>query len=149
MPPMRSTAAPEPAPSARRLLPLALKLAAFCFAGGVGFVVDILATLTLINFGLSPLFARVLGIAVALCATYAINRGVTFRNEAGTGAKAVAFESARYVAVALATSALNWAVYALVLVAVPGLPPVIAIVIGSAAAMGASYFGFAKLVFRG
>jgi putative flippase GtrA len=53
------------------------------------------------------------------------------------------------MAVALTTSALNWAVYALVIMLVPGIQPVIAIVIGSATAMVASYLGFARLVFRG
>ncbi len=153
MPQIRSTPMPtEPATPGTpgfRLIPLALKLIAFCFAGGVGFVVDILATGTLVNFGLNPLTARAVGIAVALFATYVLNRGVTFRKEAGVGAKAVATEGTRYAAVALATSALNWAVYAGVLAVMPGLPTAIAIVIGSATAMVVSYLGYSKVVFTG
>jgi putative flippase GtrA len=153
MPPVRSTITPEdpvvPSVPGRRLIPLALKLIAFCFAGGVGFAVDLLVTMTFINFGLGARSARACGIAIALFATYVINRGITFRREAGVGPKAVATEGARYVAVALATSALNWAVFASVLAVIPGFPPAIAIMTGSATAMVVSYLGYAKMVFRG
>ena len=129
-------------------LPLILKLVAFVIVGGVGFAVDILATLSLINFGLHPLIARGLAIAVALFTTYVLNRGVTFRKESSTGAKAVAAEGSRYAAVGLGTSALNWAVYALVLAIVPSIGPLVAVVIGSLTAMVASYIGYSRFAFR-
>lgn len=146
-----STAVTPDAPSDAKPAPLALvgRLAAFVFAGGIGFGVDMLGTLTLINFGLHPYLARAFAIAAALLATYAINRGVTFRAQASHTGSGLAREGARYVAVGLATSGLNWAVFALALAIAPGLHPAIALVISSLVAMVASYVGYSKFAFRG
>ncbi len=144
-------AAPAHVSSAVAPGPLALvgRLAAFVFAGGIGFGVDMLGTLTLINFGLHPYLARAIAIAAALLATYAINRGVTFRTKASHTGRGLALEGARYAAVGLATSGLNWAVFALALAVVPGLHPALALVISSLVAMIASYVGYARFAFRG
>jgi putative flippase GtrA len=159
MPPKSSREAAKPFPAiaptadhdATRhgVVALMLKLVAFGFAGGVGFVVDMLATETMINFGLGWLGARAIGIVVALFATYCLNRGLAFRAEASTGAKAVAAEGGRYAIVGFATSALNYAVFAAVHAALPGVSAIVAIAIGSATALVASYIGYSKFAFRG
>jgi putative flippase GtrA len=153
----RSSAARPPADTAsnpvgapdRSLIGLAGRLLAFVFAGGIGFGVDMLGTLTLINFGLNPLLARAIAIAAALLATYAINRGVTFRRQASTTPRGTLYESARYGAVGLATSFLNWLVFAGTMALVTGIHPALALVISSAVAMVASYVGYARFAFRG
>lgn len=148
---MASTAAVPDASLAAKPAPLGLigRLAAFVFAGGIGFGVDMLGTLTLINFGLHPYIARACAIAAALLATYAINRGVTFRAAASHTGRGVVREGARYVAIGLATSALNWVIFAIELAVIPGLHPAIALVISSLVAMVASYIGYSKFAFRG
>lgn len=153
----RPVAMPDtPVPTARAgvearpgLLAVVGRLTAFIFAGGIGFVVDMLGTLTLINFGLHPYLARAIAIAAALLATFAINRGVTFRAKASPTGRGLALEGARYAAVGIATSGLNWAVFALALAIIPGLHPAIALVVSSLIAMVASYVGYAKFAFRG
>lgn len=137
-------AAPE-----RSVIGLVGRLLAFVFAGGIGFGVDMLGTLTLINFGLNPLLARAIAIAAALFATYAINRGVTFRRQASHTGRGTLAEGARYGAVGLATSFLNWLVFAGAMALVPGIHPALALVISSAVAMVASYIGYARFAFRG
>jgi putative flippase GtrA len=132
----------------RRLIALALKLGAFAIAGGSGFAIDMLATHVLIYAGLGGLLARACGIAIAMVVTYAINRGLTFRAEASTGTTAVAAEGARYGLVAVATSILNWAVFAGVILLWPGTPTALAITAGSLVAMVASYVGFDRFAFR-
>jgi putative flippase GtrA len=157
MPPRKTVSASRTAPviepprnaSQGRALTLVLKFVAFGFAGTIGFIVDMLATMTMLNFGLHPLQARAVGIVVALFATYVINRGLAFRAEASTGGTAMAAEGVRYAAVAIATSLLNWAVYAAVLAVLPGFSPLLAIVIGSTVAMVVSYLGYSRFAFRG
>lgn len=126
---------------------LARRLSAFAGAGALGFLVDAGLTELLVLWGTGPLVARVIAVAAAMTTTFAMNRKVTWRSEA-QGANLLA-EAGRYLAVALSASAVNYAVYAALMLAFPGLRPFIAVAAGSAAAMVVSYLGFARLVFAG
>ncbi len=146
-----SAAVTPDASSDAKPAPLALggRLAAFVFAGGIGFGVDLLGTLTLINFGLDRPIARALAMAAALLATYPINRGITFRSEASRTRRGMVREGANYAVVGIATGILNWAVFTLAIAVVPALNTIVAVVFSSLVAMVASYIGYSKFAFRG
>ena len=94
-------------------------------------------------WSMNPFLARLLSIAFALTVTWLINRSMTF----GPSRRHVAAEGARYGGVGIGTSLVNYAVYAALLAAVPALPPLAALVAGSAVAMALSYIGYSRLVF--
>lgn len=120
------------------------RLAAFALAGGLGFGVDAAILLLLTQgVGLDPFTARLVSVACAIGATWMVNRIVTF----GPSHRRVVEEGLRYVAVAVAVALLNYAVYAGLLLAFPGLWPLAALVVASAVAMTLSYAGYARLVF--
>ena len=120
------------------------RLSRFLFAGAVGFVADAAMLATLLHlWSMNPFLARLLSIAFALTVTWLINRSMTF----GPSGRHVAAEGARYGGVGIGTSLVNYAVYSALLAAVPALPPLAALVAGSAVAMALSYIGYSRLVF--
>jgi putative flippase GtrA len=118
----------------------------FALVGGAGFLVDagVLATLHYL-VGLDPFSARVVSVAVATLVTWRLNRVLTF----GASERSQAHEGMRYATVAAFAVGLNYLVYALSLILWRGLPPIAALVIGTAAAMGFSYAGYSRFVFSG
>ncbi len=124
---------------------LLVRLTRFAVVGGIGFVVDAGLTEALVALGVSPLAARVAAIAAAILTTYLLNRSLTFRSDR-RGAAAVG-EGGRYVAVALAVAAANYAIYAAIVLAVPGVRPLLAVAVASGIAMVLSYLGYSRLVF--
>lgn len=126
--------------------PLLARLAQFGLAGGIGFLVDAGLTFALVNFGFHPLVARIGGVAIAVLATWLLNRGLTFADRKSASR---AEEAGRYTAVALTGCAVNYATYATAILVAPGLLIPLAVAIGSAVAMGFTYFGYSRLVFTG
>jgi putative flippase GtrA len=118
----------------------------FGLVGGLGFVVDtgLLAVLHH-GLGVDPFTARLISIVCAAVATWRMNRALTF----GASNSSQAAEGLRYAAVAAAAAGINYAIYALALLAVPGLPPVAAVVVATLLSMVLSYFGYSRLVFGG
>ncbi len=119
------------------------RFARFLVAGGTGFVTDIAVLSLLLEAGLPSLPARLVSIAVALFVTWRINRRLVF---AAPGRGSLG-EFLRYVGVGASTSLLNYAVYA-GLVALAGVRPLPATALASAVALGASFIGYDRLVFR-
>lgn len=120
------------------------RVARFVLAGGAGFVADAAALWLLMHATpLGPLSARVLSIAFALCVTWQINRNLTFT----PSSRGMAQEGARYGGVGIATSVVNYLVYCAALLALPGLPPLIALALASLVAMTLSFLGYSRLVF--
>ena len=120
------------------------RLVWFAFAGGSGFLVDagvlqILLSLTPVG----PFFGRIISIAVAMTATWLINRTFTF----GKSDRHAAEEGARYGLIGFLAALLNYGIYSGVVLAAPGLWPVIAVAISSVAAMAFSYLGYSRFVF--
>ncbi|WP_181700410.1 GtrA family protein [Chthonobacter albigriseus] len=128
---------------------MADRLVRFVFVGATGFAVDAGLTEALVAAGSSPLVARVFAFAVAIGVTYGLNRAITFadRKSAREAGGRVA-EGGRYLAVNLAAMAVNYAVFAAVLTAAPGLRPMLAVAAGSGVAMVVSYLGYSRFVFR-
>ena len=117
----------------------------FVLAGGTAFVTDVSVLHVLDTWvGLSPFLARVPSIMVAMVVSFLINRTITF----AVPGRPRADEFLRFAAVGWMSSALNYAVYAGVLVLRPGTWPGAATVIATAVAMITSYLGMRVAVFR-
>lgn len=120
------------------------KLLRFGLVGGIGFFADAaMLSLTLAATTLDPLFARLLSIAFALAVTWLLNRYLTF----APSDRGVVAEGARYGGVGMASSAVNYAVYSALLLAIPSMAPLVALAIASIVAMGLSFLGYSRLVF--
>lgn len=120
------------------------KLFWFVAAGGTGFAVDAGSLTLLVHFTLlNPFIARILSIALAMLATWLINRTLTFnKSQHSTSA-----EAARYAAVAILTALINFGIYSGVMLLWPLLWPAIAAAFATGVTMFLSYFGYARLVF--
>jgi putative flippase GtrA len=120
------------------------RLLRFLLVGGTGFAVDAL-TLALLNggLGMDPFSARVLSMCAATVVTWRCNRAYTF----GASKRRQSAEGARYAAVAALACAVNYGVYALLLVAWPRVTPLGAVVVATGVAVGVSYLGYSRFVF--
>jgi putative flippase GtrA len=116
----------------------------FALVGAAGFLVDA-GTLALLlkSTGLDAFSARVVAITGALCATWLLNRSVTF----GKSGHSLAGEAVRYGGVGVAGSVMNYAIYSAILLAAPQVGAFAALCLASAAVMALSYLGYSKLVF--
>lgn len=120
------------------------RVASFVLVGSLGFVADAaLLALLLAVTQLGPFAARLLSMGFALGVTWLCNRSLTFR----PSERGMLREGARYGGVGVATSIVNYLVYGGLLLALPGMPPLVALVLASLAAMVLSYLGYSRLVF--
>jgi putative flippase GtrA len=116
----------------------------FLIVGVAGFLADAAVLAAMLSAGLDPFVARIISIAAAMLLTWRLNRAFTFGPSKGSEVA----EGARYGLVVATASTLNWLVYSAALLLVPAMPPHLALVIGSVAALGFSYTGFARFAFR-
>lgn len=120
------------------------RLVWFAFAGGTGFVVDAGVLQILLSVtSVGPFIGRVISIAVAMTATWLINRTFTF----GKSDRHVAEEGARYGVIGVLGALLNYGIYSAIVLALPGVWPVMAVAVSSVAAMAFSYLGYSRFVF--
>jgi putative flippase GtrA len=120
------------------------RLASFVVVGGIGFVADAAALALLLRMTpVGPFAGRLLSIAFALVVTWLLNRSLTF----GQSSRRLAIEGARYGGIGLATSLVNYLVYAALLFALPQTLPLVALAVGSLVAMALSFLGYSRLVF--
>jgi putative flippase GtrA len=120
------------------------KLFWFAFAGGTGFSIDAGSLMLILHFTpVGPFIARILSIAIAMGATWLINRTFTF----GKSSRNLASEGFRYLTVGIVSALVNYAVYSACLLIDPTLWPVLATAVGSGVAMLVSYFGYSRFVF--
>lgn len=128
----------------------------FGLVGGTGFLVDALILQTLLSSGLGePFTARIISIGIAALVTWRLNRAFTFKSEddnqvaEGQTAKGQAAEGARYGSIVAISSAINYLIYATLLLVFPNLTPLWALATASVGAMFLSYLGFSRFVFLG
>ena len=95
--------------------------------------------------GVSPLLARPVGISLAMIVSWLINRTVTFQSAAPPSVAVIA----RFAAVSWTAQAVNYAIFAAVLLLRPGTEPLIALILACFVAMFVSYAGFRFGVFNG
>jgi putative flippase GtrA len=118
---------------------------AFLVSGGTAFAVDaaVLKLLTLL-FGIRPISARLVAIALAMVAGWLMHRTFTFEVKAPP----TLAEFLRYAGVAWSAAAVNYAVFVVALLAYPTLEPLVALVVSSVVAMAFAYIGLRFGAFR-
>ena len=114
----------------------------FLVVGTIGFAIDAGGCAALIGAGLPPLAARLPSMIAAIAATFLLNRSFTFRSRGS-----LAHEAARYLGVYAAGASLNYGVFALALALEPGLPPILALALGTGVALGWNFLASRGLVF--
>ena len=103
----------------------------------------VLALLTR-GFGIDPYSARLAAIAVAMVAAFFAHRRLTF----GETIPPTLAQFGKFLSVAASASAINYAIYAGILLLRPGSEPLLAFLIATVFSMAASYFGLRFGVFR-
>lgn len=93
--------------------------------------------------GLSPFIARPFGIALAMIVSWLINRTITF----SAGTPPTIAEFSRFAGVSITSQLVNYAVFAALLIAMPGLMPELALLAACFVSMFVSYVGFRFGVF--
>jgi putative flippase GtrA len=117
----------------------------FLASGGTAAVVDAAITLALVHLaGFDPFTSRLIAILIAMVVAWLMHRRLTFAVAAAPSLR----EFLRFAAVAWSANALNYAIYAGILLAWPGSLPLVAIVIATGIAAVFSYIGFRFGVFR-
>jgi putative flippase GtrA len=96
------------------------------------------------GFDLSPFLARLVAIAVATVIGFLAHRSLTFDV---TGSPTLS-EFGRFVSVAWSSSAVNYAVFSIVLLAWPQMPPLLALFGATLVSMFVTYAGLRYGVFR-
>lgn len=117
----------------------------FVLSGILALIADAVVLVLLSSYvGVPPLLARPVSIGVAMIVSWRINRFVTF---AYPHAPTVA-EFARFAAVSWTAQAVNYAIFAVIMVWQPDTHPVAALIAASFVSMFVSYAGFRFGVFR-
>jgi putative flippase GtrA len=118
---------------------------AFLVSGGTAFAVDatVLTLLTAV-FGLHPILARLFAISLAMVAGWLMHRTFTF----AVPTPPSFVEYLRYAGVAWTAAAINYGVFVLIILLVPGVLPLAALVGSSLVAMTFSYLGMRFGAFR-
>jgi len=119
---------------------------AFLLCGGVAFAVDaaVLQSLTAL-FAVHPMTARAVAIALAMIAGWLMHRTFTFAVARPPNLP----EFLRYASVAWLASAVNYAVFVVILLVRSGTHPLIALVLSSVVAMVLAYVGMRFAAFHG
>ncbi len=116
----------------------------FAGVGLTGLLVDVGITVGLIRVGIDPFTARAIAIFLAMITTWRLNRAVTF----GASPSSQAREGLRYFSVAAFVALINYALYSLLIMTLPGLPAAFAVMIAVAAATGLSFIGYRNIAFK-
>ena len=127
------------------LLPPILR---FGLVGGVGFVVDGGLLQLLVSLaGWGPIEARAVSFPAAVLATWWLHRRITFRGQEGGGLLA---SLARYVAVSLLGTSVNFGVYSALVLgsATKAANPMVPFAIASGIALVFNYLGSKHFAFR-
>ncbi|MDJ0922190.1 MAG: GtrA family protein [Henriciella sp.] len=122
----------------------AIRLSRFGLVGGLAFVVDVCLTVTLMENGLDPFSARLIAIPIAMLVGWRLNRALTF----GASGTSQSREGARYALVSVAAAGVNYTVYTLLMLALPGLWAIIAIAAATMVSMLVSFTGYQYFAFR-
>jgi len=119
--------------------------AGFLIAGSLAFITDVAVFHILASLlGIPILIARLLSISMAMVVSFLINRRATFAMPGPPRFR----EFLRFAAVGWLSSALNYALFAGVMLARPETRPLIAIALATAVSMVVSYLGMRMAVFR-
>lgn len=116
----------------------------FVLAGVSALATDMLVLALLTRgLGMSPLIARLFGIAVAMVVSWLINRQVTFQSPNRPSFT----EFSRFAGVSITSQMVNYGVFAALLFSFPLLMPELALLMACFVSMFVSYIGFRFGVF--
>ena len=125
-------------------LSLPARIGRFGFVGIAGFIADAATLVILVAAGLDPFSGRVASMLIAALVTWRLNRSFTF----GASSTSEASEGVRYGLVAVTVAAMNYGIYAGLLLAFPGLWPPVALAVATAISMWMSFLGYSRIAFR-
>jgi putative flippase GtrA len=142
------SAAPEPAAPdrdpVRKLFESWPRPIRFLAVGGLGLITDLAIFTLLIAHEPHPLLVRLVSLAVATLVTWRLNRALTFDRSGRHPAE----EAMRYAIVAGCAQAVSYAVFALLVLAMPDAAPQLAVLIGAGFGALVSYAGQSLFAFR-
>ena len=117
----------------------------FVLAGTLAFAVDV-AVLHVLDeiMGISPLLARPFSIMTAMVVSWYINRTITFSMESRPSIA----EFLQFAAVVWVAQAINYLIFAAIMLAKPDTPNPLAVALASLVSMFVSYMGYRFGVFR-
>ena len=119
--------------------------AGFVLAGALALATDALLLTALTHgAGITAIAARPISIFVAMIVSWLINRSVTFAYPHAPSFQ----EFGQFAAVSWLAQAVNYAIFAAILLLAPGTHPIAALIGSSLVAMFVSYAGFRFGVFR-
>lgn len=119
------------------------RLIRFALVGGIGFIIDAGLTTALQASGLDIFSSRLIAIACAMVVTWRLNRSLTF----GASQTSQVSEGTRYVMVAALAALINYTVYALLMLSIPGMIAALAVALATGVSMVVSYLGYSRHVF--
>ncbi len=135
----------------RFLPPLDGHFMRFCCVGLLGFVVDFSVLTSIVDLGVNKIGGKFVSFAVAVVATWLVNRLWTFRAHEGPK-RSLAREFGSYLTVQSVGFAANFSVYSALIYAAPvkneHLQLLLGSVAGTAAGLMINYLGAKHLVFR-
>ncbi len=124
--PMHAAAVDDPVRRFFEVLPRPLR---FLGVGGLGLITDLAIFTLVIAHGLNPLGARLISLTFATLVTWRLNRALTFDRSG----RRTADEAMRYAAVATATQAMSYGIFAVLVVTLLAPIPQLAVIDGAAA----------------
>jgi putative flippase GtrA len=116
----------------------------FLLSGSLAFLTDAAILSLLTWLGLHPIVARVFAISIAMVVGWRAHRRLTF----GLTTPPRLAEFLRYAAVGWTVAAINYGVFALIILALPSTQPLYALVVSSLVAMVFAYLGMRFAAFR-
>jgi putative flippase GtrA len=135
---------PSAAPSAHKAAGLR-QGAGFATSGALAFATDAIVLKSLTAWtGLSPFLARLIAIAIAMVVGWLSHRRLTFAVKAAPSLA----EFLRYAALAWTAAAINYGIFAVILLLRPETEPLLALLIATVVSMCVSYIGMRFGVFR-
>ena len=120
------------------------QLVRFAGVGLTGLLVDVGITVGLIRVGSDPFTARAIAILLTMITTWRLNRALTF----GASSSSQTGEGLRYFSVAAIVAIINYALYSLLIITLPGVPSALAVMMAVAAATGLSFIGYRNFAFK-
>lgn len=120
------------------------RLARFGLVGGIGFVIDAGLTTALQIAGLGIFSSRLIAIACAMLITWRLNRTLTF----GASQTSQVSEGTRYMMIAALAALVNYTVYIILMLVIPGMIAALAVAAATGVSMVVSYLGYSRHVFR-
>lgn len=115
----------------------------FLIVGGLGLITDIGCFTLILQYGVPPLLARVVSLAVATLVTWRLNRALTF----DASGRRQNREAARYATVTAVAQGTSYLVFAVLTLTVLAALPQLAIIVGAAAGALLSYNGHRLFAF--